>query len=132
MADRLYYLLQPKTPVEENAMELLTYLIAAVVAFFGFMFVVGSQGQVIRIVVGLILFAAAGVLIYLTRVRPKHEEHTHVQKIDLSGDVQLEQLKCRSCGGALSKGNLEVKAGAIFVECPYCGASYQIEEAPKW
>jgi uncharacterized Zn-finger protein len=32
----------------------------------------------------------------------------------------------------LSKENLEVKAGAIFVECPYCGASYQIEEAPKW
>ncbi len=113
-------------------MELLTYLIAAVVAFFGFMFVVGSQGQVIRIVVGLILFAAAGVLIYLTRVRPKREEHTHIQKIDLSGDVHLEQLKCRSCGGALSNDNLEVKAGAIFVECPYCGASYQIEEAPKW
>lgn len=113
-------------------MEIVTYLIAAILAFFGFMFVVGSQGQFIRIVVGIILFVAAGVLIYLTRIRPKKEEVTHVQKIDLSGDVQLEQLKCRSCGGALSKDNLEVKAGAIFVECPYCGASYQIEEAPKW
>ncbi|MGC9467973.1 MAG: hypothetical protein ACP5HS_05240 [Anaerolineae bacterium] len=113
-------------------MEIVTYLIAAVLAFFGFMFVVGSQGQFIRIAVGLILFVAAGVLIYLTRVRPKKEEITHIQQIDLSGDVQLEQLKCRSCGGALSKENLEVKAGAIFVECPYCGASYQIEEAPKW
>lgn len=113
-------------------MEIVTYLIAAILAFFGFMFVVGSQGQFIRIVVGLILFVAAGVLVYLTRVRPKKEEVTHIQQIDLSGDVQLEQLKCRSCGGALSKENLEVKAGAIFVECPYCGASYQIEEAPKW
>lgn len=113
-------------------MEIVTYLIAAVVAFFGFMFVVGSQGQFIRIVVGLILFGAAGVLVYLTRVRPTKEEVTHVQQIDLTGDVKLEQMKCQSCGGTLSKDNIEVKAGAIFVDCPYCGASYQIEEAPKW
>ncbi len=113
-------------------MEIVTYLIAAIVAFFGFMFVVGAQGQLIRVVVGVILFAAAGVLIYLTRVRPKKEEITHVQKIDLSGDVQLEHLQCRACGGALSRDNIEVKAGAIFIECPYCGSSYQIEEAPKW
>jgi hypothetical protein len=113
-------------------MEILTYLIAAVIGFFGLMFIVGAQGQVIRFIVGLVLFAAAGVLIYLTRVRPKHKEITHVQKIDLTGDVRLEQMKCQSCQGALSKENLEVRAGAIFVECPYCGASYQIEEAPKW
>jgi hypothetical protein len=113
-------------------MEILTYLIAAVIAFFGLMFVVGAQGQIIRFVVGLVLFAAAGVLVYLTRVRPKHEEITHIQKIDLTGDVRLEQMKCQSCQGSLSIENLEVRAGAIFVDCPYCGASYQIEEAPKW
>ncbi len=111
-------------------MEIITYLIAAVLAFFGLMFVVGAQGQVMRLIVGVVLMAAAGLLIYLTRVRPVKKEI--VQKIDLSGDVSLEQLKCRSCGGALSKDNLVVKAGAIFVECPYCGAAYQIEEAPKW
>lgn len=113
-------------------MEIITYIISAILGFFGLMFVVGSQGSLIRIIVGIILFVAAGVLIYLTRVRPIKEEVTHIQKIDLSGDVNLEQLKCRSCGGALSKDNIEVKAGAIFVECPYCSASYQIEEAPKW
>jgi len=113
-------------------MTIVTYLIAAVVAFFGLMFVVGSQGQVIRVIVGIILFGAAGVLVYLTRVRPKHEQITHVQKIDLTGDVRLEQMKCQSCQGALNKDNLVIRAGAIFVDCPYCGASYQIEEAPKW
>ena len=113
-------------------MKIVTYLIAAVLLLFGFMFIVGSQGMIARIVVGLILFAAAGVLVYLTRVQPTKEEITHIQKIDLTGDVQLVQLQCQSCQGALSKDNLEVKAGAIFVECPYCGASYQIEEAPKW
>jgi hypothetical protein len=112
--------------------EIVTYIIAAVVGFFGLMFVIGAQGQVLRFIVGFVLMAAAGVMIYLTRVRPKHEERTVIQKIDLSGDVDLEQMKCRSCGGTLSKDSLEVRAGAIFVNCPYCGASYQIEEAPKW
>jgi len=113
-------------------MKIVTYLIAAILALFGFMFVVGAQGQVMRMVVGAVLFIAAGALIYLTRVRPQQTEVTHVQKIDVTGDVHLEQMKCQSCGGSLGKDNLIVKAGAIFVDCPYCGASYQIEEAPKW
>lgn len=113
-------------------MEIVTYIIAAVVAFFGIMFVVGAQGQIIRIIIGVVLLAAAGVLIYLTRVRPKQEETTVVQKIDLSGDVNLEQMKCRNCGGSLDKDSLVVRGGAIFVNCPYCGATYQIEEEPKW
>jgi len=113
-------------------MKIVTYLIAAVLLVFGFMFVVGSQGMIARVLIGIILFAAAAVLVYLTRVQPTKEEITHVQKIDLTGDVKLEQMKCQACGGALSKENLEVKAGAIFVDCPYCAASYQIEEAPKW
>ena len=113
-------------------MKIAVYLIAALLAFFGLMFVVGAQGQIMRFVVGLVLLVAAGVLIYLTRVQPKKEEITHIQKIDLTGDVQLEAMKCTSCGGSLGKDNLIVRAGAIFVDCPYCGASYQIEEAPKW
>ncbi|HOS81007.1 MAG TPA: hypothetical protein PLJ24_12180 [Anaerolineae bacterium] len=113
-------------------MELITYIIAAVLAFFGLMFVVGMEGEVIRLVIGLILMAGAGVMIYLTKVRPKHQETTVIQKIDLSGDVSLEQMRCRSCNGALSQDALEVRAGAIFVHCPYCGTTYQIEEAPKW
>ena len=113
-------------------MEIVTYILAAILGFIGLMSIVGAQGQLIRFVVGIILWVAAGALIYLTRVRPSHKEVTHIQKIDLSGDVSLEQMKCRSCGGTLSKEHLEVKAGAIFIDCPYCGASYQIEEAPKW
>ena len=113
-------------------MKIAVYIIAVLLALFGLMFIVGMQGQIARLVIGIILLVAAGVLIYLTRVQPKKEEITHIQKIDLTGDVHLEQMKCTSCGGALSKDNLVVRAGAIFVECPYCGASYQIEEAPKW
>ncbi|OQA21547.1 MAG: hypothetical protein BWY63_01221 [Chloroflexi bacterium ADurb.Bin360] len=113
-------------------MELVTYIIAAVLAFFGLMFVVGMEGEIIRLIIGLVLMAGAGVMVYLTKMRPRKQETTIVQKIDLSGDVALEQMRCRSCNGALSKDAIEVRAGAIFINCPYCGTSYQIEEAPKW
>ena len=113
-------------------MKTVSYIIAAVLLLFGFIFIAGAQGQIARFVVGIVLFAAAGALVYLTRVQPSATQVTHVQKIDLTGDVHLEEMKCTSCGGALGKEHLVVKAGAIFVDCPYCGASYQIEEEPKW
>jgi hypothetical protein len=39
----------------------LIYLLA-VLGFVGIVFIVGAQGQVIRIVVGVVLFVAAGAL----------------------------------------------------------------------
>jgi Zn finger protein HypA/HybF involved in hydrogenase expression len=112
--------------------KLVAYPLAALLGVFGLMFVVGSQGQVLRIVVGAILLAAAGALIWLALQKPKPSVTTIVQKIDLSGDVKLASLTCRSCGGTLSKESVSVKAGGVFVNCPYCGAAYQIEEEPKW
>ena len=113
-------------------MKLIAYPLAALLGFFGLMFVVGAQGQAMRIVVGVMLLAAAGALIWLALQKPKPSVTTVVQKIDLSGDVKLANLTCRSCGGTLSKESVAVKAGAVFVNCPYCGAAYQIEEEPKW
>jgi hypothetical protein len=113
-------------------MKLITYILAAVIGFFGIMFIAGAQGQPLRVVVGVVLLAAAGALVYLTRVRPQPQQTTLVQKIDLSGDVNLQEMKCKVCGATLSEKSVEVKAGAVFVNCEYCGASYQLEEEPKW
>lgn len=113
-------------------MKILSYLVAAVLVFFGFVFITGSQGQILRIAVGVILMGAAAAFVYMTRVKPQPSQTTVVQKVELSGDVNLEQIKCQNCGGVLDKDSIEVKAGAIFVNCPYCGASYQFEEEPKW
>jgi hypothetical protein len=114
-------------------MKLVAYPLAALLGFFGVMFVAsGARGQPLQIVVGVILLAAAVALLWLALQKPKPSVTTVVQKIDLSGDVKLQNLTCRSCGGTLSKESLAVKAGAVFVNCPYCGAAYQIEEEPKW
>jgi hypothetical protein len=114
-------------------MKLVAYPLAAVLAAFGVMFVVsGAHGQPLQIVVGVILLAAAAALIWLALQQPKASVTTVVQKIDLSGDVKLKDLTCRACGGTLGKESVAVKAGAVFVNCQYCGATYQIEEEPKW
>ena len=113
-------------------MKIVAYPLAAVVGFFGLMFITGAQGSVMRIVVGIVLFAAAIALVWIAMQKPKPIETTLIQKIDLSGDVNLQDLKCRSCGGTLGKESISVKAGGIYINCQYCGAEYQIEEAPKW
>lgn len=113
-------------------MPLVLYILAAVLGFLGFIFVVGSQGLPLRIFIGLVCFGAAGVLVYLARIRPQPSETTVVQKIDLSGDINLENLRCQQCDAPLSKDAVSVEAGAVMVHCEYCGASYHIEEEAKW
>jgi hypothetical protein len=87
------------------------------------------------IVVGLVIVAlAVGVFVFLRIRRSKAETQKTeiVQKIDLSGDIELEKMKCQNCSAELSKDSVTVKEGAIFIDCPYCGTSYQMVEEPKW
>jgi uncharacterized membrane protein YfcA len=111
-------------------MSILINVLSAVLGLLGALFVIGSQGQVGRIIIGIILIAAGIVLFATTRLRPK--ETTVLQKIDLTGDISTKEMKCKNCGGVLTSKSLSVKAGAIFVSCESCGTSYQLEEAPKW
>jgi len=102
------------------------------VALVGVIFLVGNQGQVSRMVTGPVLIAAGIALAALTRLKTPQPTVHITQHIDAPGESQLEQLKCRNCGGPLKEDSVEMREGAIFVKCPYCGTSYQIEEAPKW
>jgi hypothetical protein len=111
---------------------LVAFLLAAGLGFLGLMFVAGSQGSPPRIVVGVLLWLAAGALVWLAMHKVPQQTTTVVQKIDLSGNVNLQDMTCRSCGGTLSQKSVEVRAGAVFVHCEYCGAAYQLEEDPKW
>lgn len=113
-------------------MKVVAYLLAVVVGILGGVFLLGAQGQIGRLVVGAVLIIAAIAIVFLTRVQPKPGQTTTVQKIDLSGDVDIQEIRCRSCNAPLSKDEIDVKAGAIFVECGHCGATYQFEEEPKW
>ncbi len=115
------------------------YILAAVLLFFGVLFIWAAFSDQISqkwgtMAVGVVSLAVAFGLIWFSgRLGKKAaQEVTVVQKIDFSGDVQLQKLTCNSCGGALTAENITMLAGAPVVHCPFCGASYQLEEKPKW
>jgi len=116
----------------EVPLKLAVYLLAGVIGLLGLVFVIGWQNQAARLVIGIVLIGAAFVIIYLSRVQPKATTTTTIQQIDLSGDVSLEEIRCNSCNAPLSKDEIDVKAGAIFINCSHCGSTYQFEEEPKW
>jgi len=121
-------------------------VLALVLIFFGVLWIMASTAAAaganaggrmvvgaLLIIVGLLLIVGAAVLMYRGYRRAQAEKPTTiVQKIDFTGDLSLEEMKCRACGAVLSKDSIDVKAGAVVVSCPYCGTSYEIEEKPKW
>ena len=111
-------------------MTILINVFAVVLAMLGCLFVIGYQGQIGRLIIGLVLIGAGVVLFATTKLRAK--ETTVVQKIDLTGDISTQELKCKNCGSTLSNKSVSVRAGAIFISCEFCGTQYQLEEAPKW
>ena len=71
-----------------------------------------------------------GLIIVASRKKPGEQEVKY--EIDLSGDVNLDTLSCKSCGGQLSADHISMVAGAPVVSCPFCETSYQLTEEPKW
>jgi hypothetical protein len=118
-----------------NAGKIIAYIAAAILIFFGVLFIWGAfspEGSPGWIIVGVISVGAGFVLIWLGSRRGRSDTTEIVQKIELSGDINLETLTCRNCGGALSSDNVKMVAGAPVVNCPYCSTSYQLAEEPKW
>jgi hypothetical protein len=111
-------------------MSLLVNLFGVVLVLLGLLFIIGFQHQIGRLVIGIVLVAGGIILFATQRLRPK--ETTMVQKIDLSGDVAAQELKCKNCGSTLTNKSVTVRAGAIFISCEFCGTQYQLEEAPKY
>lgn len=122
-----------------GAGKIIAYLAAAILIFFGVLFMWGagssSGGGWGWVVIGLLSVGIGFIIIFLVSRKnaagdAAKQEYTY--KIDLSGDINLDSLKCKSCGGSLSKNNIEMVAGAPVVTCPYCNSSYQLTEEPKW
>ena len=90
---------------------------------------IGSAG----VVIGVIALAAGIVMVVLAARKTKQDTAQNVTlKVDLPGDTKISQMKCQSCGGAITSNDVKMMAGAPVVTCPYCQATYQLTEEPKW
>ena len=119
--------------------KIIGYILAAIIIFFGVIWLLSAfsaetlnQGG--RLLVGGILVVAGlGIIVAIRLREPKPKQEVVVtQQIDIGGDVDMEALKCESCGAQLDKSAIGMAEGAVMVTCPYCDATYQIVEEPKW
>jgi len=119
-----------------SALKTIAYIAAAILIFFGVLFVWGAfsdTGSPGWIVIGLISVAIGfGLIWFGSRMRPPEKPGDVILKVDLPANVQMDTLKCKACGGVLGPKDIKMVAGAPWVTCPYCGTTYQLTEEPKW
>jgi hypothetical protein len=117
-----------------SAGKIIAYIAAALFIGLGALFILsafGSTPQPQNIITGIILVVIGfGLIIVASRKKPGEQEVK--LEIDISGDVNLDALSCKSCGGQLKPEHISMVAGAPVVSCPFCGTSYQLTEEPKW
>ncbi len=90
---------------------------------------IGTTGMIL----GAVALVAGIIMVVLAARKTKSDTAQNVTyKVDLPGDTKIEQMKCRSCGGALTSDNIKMVNGAPMVTCPYCNTVYQLTEEPKW
>ena len=121
-----------------RATRIILFILAAGFLLFSFLFILaafspGGNG-VSNFLPGVILALIGFALIFFgTRVNTASDQPDNVTlKIDLPGNVGMDTIKCKSCGGTLGPENIKMVAGAPVVTCPFCGTTYQLTEEPKW
>jgi uncharacterized Zn-finger protein len=122
-----------------SAGKIIAYIAAAIMIFFGVLFIWGAFGSVPHpswILIGLVTVAIGFVLIWLASRAGRSAQSAAgdnvTLKIDLPANVNMDTLKCKSCGGTLTSNDIKMVAGAPVVTCPYCHTTYQLTEEPKW
>lgn len=119
-------------------MKTIAYIAAAILIFFGVLFIWAAFGDTFNM--GWLLTGVVTVLIgfgliwFGSRQKPAStsESQNVTLNIDIPANVQMDTLKCQSCGGALTPDDIKMVAGAPVVTCPYCKTTYQLTEEPKW
>ena len=119
--------------------KIIGYIVAGILVLFGVLWLLSAfsgeaSSPLGRLIVGGLLVLIGLGIIFAVRLRePKPQQEVTIrQQIDIGGDVEMEALKCQSCGAQLDKSAISLTQGAVMVSCPYCGATYQIVEEPKW
>jgi DNA-directed RNA polymerase subunit RPC12/RpoP len=117
-------------------MKTIAYIGAAILIFFGVLFIWGAFGggaPVVNIIIGVIsVLIGFGLIFWASRKKAAEQQQNITLNIDMPGNVSMDTLKCKSCGGTLGPKDVQLVAGAPVVTCPYCNSTYQLTEEPKW
>ncbi len=111
--------------------------VAVILILLGIIFLIAGALDTIAMGAIMIIIAAV-ILVVVYRIermeaaKPTLVSQTFNVKMEGSGKFSEKEMKCRSCGAPLSDRELKIVQGGVMVTCPYCGATYAMQEAPKW
>ena len=108
---------------------ILTYLISAVLIFFGLIFMISANLGIMYLFVGLAFIAVAILLLVFTRPRETVEIK---QTLTLSGTPTIKEVRCPNCSAMVDPTKPEIINGRPYVTCTYCGNKFELTEEPKW
>jgi len=121
-----------------SAGKIIGYIFAGIAILFGVLFLIAAfDGRPVaqaisNFIIAAVLIGIGVVIIIAIKMREPKPKQEIIQKIDVSGDIAMERLKCKNCGALLDKDSIKLAEGAIVISCPYCGTTYQMVEEPKW
>ena len=107
------------------------YLAAAFLVFLGAVFLLASVYAISRLLVGTVLTLAGVAVAFLTwraGVVPPSVKY----EIETPGSLKVDSVKCPNCGGKLDPSKIELRVGAAWIKCLYCGNEFEVAEEPKW
>ena len=105
-------------------------LLAAILMFFGIIFLIASVYESTRIITGSIFVLTSFLIIlYVYKTRPQPPKR---YQVELPSEVKTKTLKCPNCSASISMENVRVVTGLTYADCPYCGHHFQLTEEPKW
>ena len=117
-------------------MKTVAYVGAGILILFGALMAIGATdptGNSSWLFIGLFFIVVGLVIIFFAARKKSVAPTTNVTlNVDLPGNVNMDSLKCKSCGGTLTAENISMVAGAPMVTCPFCHTAYQLTEEPKW
>ncbi len=107
-----------------------------VLIFLGAIFLIAGDSDLligaVLTIVAILMFALVYRWEKIEAAKPTLVSQTFNVKMEGSGKFEDKEMKCRSCGAPLTDKDLKIVQGGVMVTCSYCGATYAMEEAPKW
>jgi len=111
--------------------KVLGYSAAAFLVFLGLVFLLASVYVISRLLVGALLTIVGVAIAFLTwraNIAPTSVKY----EIETPGNLKLDSVKCPNCGAGLDPSKMEMRMGAPWVKCVYCGKEFEVTEEPKW
>jgi len=105
------------------------YLSSTCLIILGILFIMASYANSLRLIEGTIFIGIAVLLLYFSREKKTMEIK---QTVTVTGPIKVKEIRCPHCSALLDPEKTKVIDGRPFVNCEYCGNTFEITEEPTW